>query len=388
MALPTHGDGDVSTALWWRIDPELSYSDWTIAVRREEGEGQEGTAADADEKAEAAGAASGGTPAALSSFKEYYVHRAALAFGPNRCGYFGTLFRQGGGNSFKESRNNKIVLDLPSFAFDVFDGFLDFVYGGVEAASLIRTESAVPLLYLADRLDSPSLTKAVLDYARDDVERSFSAISEDSDPDELKRFLAKIALYCRNSRAMLSNSHAEFYALLVRSAQYCAYLSEGDCFNEPFDTLLQETNVDFWIAVLTGESFPRPLNWSEDTATKFKPWIVVAICWRFLNELTISQFEALTSDEVLEGGSRLDLWHVINLLEIEEELSAKKRKRNNNKRKKADGASSEFQELAVRVIAREWRIGSFPEDSAFVAKRPKLSARVIDWLVSAQKKEK
>jgi len=135
-------------SLYWRRDPHTSLSDWKIVVQIEKGNGVNGS---------------------RDPSREYNVHRTTLAFGSRRCGYFTTLFHPRQNQSFAESQDKTTTLELPRPAFDVFDKFLDYVYGG-DPLHCIDSETAVALSYLADRFDNSTLQEAVIMFVGQDLE--------------------------------------------------------------------------------------------------------------------------------------------------------------------------------------------------------------------------
>ena len=111
--------------LSWRLDPEISLSDWTIQVNPVDG-GDRAT---------------------------YHVHRAILGVAPRRSDYFAKAFSS---SDFFEATTRTTELSLERSAVDAFPIFLDFLYTGnldeatTELAAALRhcaTYFAVPELY-------------------------------------------------------------------------------------------------------------------------------------------------------------------------------------------------------------------------------------------------
>lgn len=128
----------------WRLEPGISYSDWTIEV----------TSLPDDHDV---------------SFSEavvdvYHVHKTFLSCGPRTSAYFLETFQNSGKASCRETRTT--YLKLQKSAAYVFPDFLDFVYGGELS---LTPESAVALHYLSDFLGVLSLKEAVYNYVRNDM---------------------------------------------------------------------------------------------------------------------------------------------------------------------------------------------------------------------------
>ena len=96
--------------LSWRLDPEVSMSDWKIVVQ--------------DTTAERAATT-------------YHVHRAILGVAPRRSDYFAKAFLASG---FAEGTTHSTELELEPSACDAFPIFLDFMYSGeLEATTTLAT---------------------------------------------------------------------------------------------------------------------------------------------------------------------------------------------------------------------------------------------------------
>jgi len=121
--------------LSWRLDPEVSLSDWLIKVKDENGT------------------------------KDYHVHRAMLATGPRKCQYFVRLFR-GAASGMRETAQRTSSLELLPSAATAFPVFLDYAYTGDLKAT---TELACALLHLADYLGCRALHIAAQTFIREDL---------------------------------------------------------------------------------------------------------------------------------------------------------------------------------------------------------------------------
>lgn len=154
LALDDWNDADsgaeLSAPLSWRLDPKLSLSDWSIRVTSEDGDRR---------VVETAGVG------------ECHVHKQALAVGPRACLYFAGLFRTA--SQLAEGTNNRSDFQLPPRVVQAFPAFLDFVYSGRTLE--ITTDSAVPLLYLADYLRCKAAWSEAQNFVRGDLRPETSA---------------------------------------------------------------------------------------------------------------------------------------------------------------------------------------------------------------------
>jgi len=106
--------------------------------------------------------------ACKSIAKEYLVHKSVLSEGERKCGYFEGLFGQG---DFVEFKSQTSVFELPQFAIDQFDSFLDYIYSTrAQWRFDISRNNAFALAYLADRFDNPTLKKAVFEALRNNYD--------------------------------------------------------------------------------------------------------------------------------------------------------------------------------------------------------------------------
>ncbi|KAL9187133.1 hypothetical protein ACHAXT_010853 [Thalassiosira profunda] len=130
---------EAAALLYWKIEGEETFSDWTIRVVDD---GRNAT-------------------------KDYHVHRNVLAFGPKRSGYFEALFQSG---HFRESANNTSEVSLPKDIAAHFPDFLDFQYcPPSECKRLIEKDNCYALHYLAQYFLVPELTKAIDGFISEDV---------------------------------------------------------------------------------------------------------------------------------------------------------------------------------------------------------------------------
>jgi hypothetical protein len=129
--------------LSWRIDPAKSFSDWTIEIRVRNN--------NASHRA--------------STIDIYDVHRAILAIGPRKSGYFASLFYCGVDDTVTQ-------IELSDKAASHFPAILDYVYSS--ETFQITTGSAVALGFLAQCFMITTLQKEVQVFIQEDL--SFSNI--------------------------------------------------------------------------------------------------------------------------------------------------------------------------------------------------------------------
>jgi hypothetical protein len=127
-----------ATALSWRLDPVFSFSDWRIQVYSKN---------------------------TNNTMEVFHVHRAVLAFGKRRSGYFGHLFHYAIGNESPVT-----ILELNERAAAAFGEFLDYMYSS--RAFVLRTNNAVALSFLAQCFMVPELQTDVDAFIRADLSLS------------------------------------------------------------------------------------------------------------------------------------------------------------------------------------------------------------------------
>jgi hypothetical protein len=127
----------------WRLDPDISYSDWTIEVTRLNDRNVPDT-----------------KDHLITDI--YRVHKTFLSCGPRTSTYFYELFH----STIQKCRDSTTRLNLQKSAADAFPEFLDFVYGG---DLKVTPESAVALHYLSGYFGVESLNEAVFNFVRNDM---------------------------------------------------------------------------------------------------------------------------------------------------------------------------------------------------------------------------
>lgn len=131
----------------WRLDPEVSFSDWKIVVR-------------VNDEAQ-------GTDTRLES-STYHVHKVMIALSPRGCNYFASACRTGSG--FSENETETSIVDFPFLMATAFPDFLDYIYG----KDITDGEKLVPLYHLAHYFDNTSLLHDTKSY----LEQSIKDLSE------------------------------------------------------------------------------------------------------------------------------------------------------------------------------------------------------------------
>jgi len=161
--------------LSWRLDKDVSFSDWTIEVSiTNKG----------------------------NSKKTYHVHKTTLGLGPKKSGYFETLLSSG---QFSESSNSTSVVELPMEIANYFDVFLDYLYSPPsEGTVLISRYNRCALQYLAKYFLVSKLQEDIYAFIGKDMnnlEHMEDYLNEfgKSEDDESRRMIALAA------RALASN---------------------------------------------------------------------------------------------------------------------------------------------------------------------------------------
>ena len=138
--------------LSWRLDPEESFSDYTIRVTRRQQ--VQKTGVDSSNRAK--------VDQIASKDEMYHVHRAILSFGPYPSGYFKTAIRQ---RHMAEGETRCTHMTLSDEEADLIPIVLDCMYGGMYNSinvESVRPDQAKTLYWLLDYLDMPELMAAAL----------------------------------------------------------------------------------------------------------------------------------------------------------------------------------------------------------------------------------
>jgi len=161
--------------LLWRLDKDVSFSDWTIEVSiTNKG----------------------------NSKKTYHVHKTSLGLGPKRSGYFETLLKSG---QFSESSNSTSVVELPMEIANYFDVFLDYLYSPPsECTVLISRYNRCALQYLAKYFLVSKLSEDIGVFIGKDMnnlENMEGYLTEfgNSEDDESRRMVALATRACASN---------------------------------------------------------------------------------------------------------------------------------------------------------------------------------------------
>jgi hypothetical protein len=120
-------------SLSWRMDPSVSYSDWTIEITR-----------------------TTTVTSKTASIDRYYVHRNVLAVGPRHSEYFAAQFQL----QMQENLNGISRIVLEDSRADVFPLLLDFIYCG-QIPEQWTAAAAAALHHLSEYFDMPRLREMV-----------------------------------------------------------------------------------------------------------------------------------------------------------------------------------------------------------------------------------
>ena len=149
------GDGDDDTrvdCLTWRMDPDRSFSDWTIEIYLPH--------PDAASAAIAANAAAGKDRSSGRLHGVYHVHKNIMALGPKKSEYFEHLFRS---TNFSESQEKISRIELIELAAISFPLMLDYFYSFFDDFKVDHNSSAA-LYHLGEYFGVPSLCALVDSY--------------------------------------------------------------------------------------------------------------------------------------------------------------------------------------------------------------------------------
>lgn len=120
----------------WKMDREESFSDWTVEIL------VNGTI-----------------------HGRYHVHKAILAVGTKKSGYFAKLF----GHHFQESKVNTSQIGLESLAADAFPFMLDYLYSNFDDLQLTN-ENATALHFLGQYFEIPDLCSKAEQFRRGNLD--------------------------------------------------------------------------------------------------------------------------------------------------------------------------------------------------------------------------
>ena len=121
-----------TSRLNWRMDPEESYSDWSIEILVGE-----------------------------KIYRTYHVHKAILSMGSKRSEYFARLFSN---KNLKEHEAQRSRIELEELAAKAFPVMLDYVYSLWGDKPPMITKNAVILHYLGGYFEVRGLRKKARDF--------------------------------------------------------------------------------------------------------------------------------------------------------------------------------------------------------------------------------
>jgi len=137
---------DYQERLSWRLDPDISYSDWTIEILQETGGGGE----DNESKA----------------MSTYNVHKNILSVGAKKSDYFTALFRSTMNPEEARTKTSRIT-ELNKLAADAFPDFLDYMYA-LDDELKITHENSAALYELGQYFGCSRLRKKVVIFWKND----------------------------------------------------------------------------------------------------------------------------------------------------------------------------------------------------------------------------
>ena len=137
----------------WRMQPDESFSDWTIEIFSEEST----TSTTLETSTE-------------NETMKFHVHKVVLAVGPKKSLYFQRIFQN---DNFQETDTQASRIQLHALAARAFPEMLDYLYSTEpqeEALkSIITTENATALHHLAQYFDIPLLRADVMLFCTKDL---------------------------------------------------------------------------------------------------------------------------------------------------------------------------------------------------------------------------
>ena len=153
----------LNTTPIWKLDPQESFSDWTLMVRKKN--------------------------SADHNVNTYHVHRAVLAAGCRKSLYFENLFRRSVGQDMSAYGDDKVTDNSCEISFteevaNEVPTLLNYLYGS-EDQYFLQPDNAGPLYDLADYFQIPPLIENVWKFLR--IEYEFS----ETIPPRLIEVLAK-----------------------------------------------------------------------------------------------------------------------------------------------------------------------------------------------------
>jgi hypothetical protein len=221
--------------LCWRLDPDTSFSDWTIVIEEEDG-----------------------------TSVTYNVHKCVLAAGKHKSDYFSNVFRSG----LSESLSSTSTISLHTLAAAAFPGMLDYMYDSHEQRLCFTVENAVALRYLAQYFGVRSL---FLDATRF-IKRQLNG--EDHYDFSVPPTFLKQAVLFRDET--LISTAVDACAAVMRS------ISSSD---------LVSTGMPLIIKIVSSPKLNCP--------SKVVSMFVAEVCRHYAGEIDWATLKALTMEEVI-----------------------------------------------------------------------------------------
>ena len=175
--------------LLWRLDKDVSFSDWTIEVSITDKRNKKMT---------------------------YHVHKTTLGLGPKKSDYFEALLKSG---QYSESSNSTSVVELPEDTAKYFDVFLDYLYAPLhECACLVNRDNRHALEYLAKYFLVFKLSEdicAFIEKDMSDIGRIEEYLTEfgNSEDGDSKRILAIASKVCTENILHINEDSTLLYML-------------------------------------------------------------------------------------------------------------------------------------------------------------------------------
>ena len=193
-------DDPFSKQLTWRMDPETSFSDWTLQVSHDD--------------------------SILDEIDTYHVHKVILAVGPRRSEYFANCFVQ----SMQEQVTNTTKFTYSTDMAGLFPLLLDYIYN-VGPTVFVHPKQAIGIYKLADYFQIRGLAKEgekyldeyIVNMSMDDLPMLFHELVETESL--LKRLTLKLSKYVpRLTEQVACKLPIDILLNLIEQARINAYL--------------------------------------------------------------------------------------------------------------------------------------------------------------------
>ncbi|GKY99093.1 hypothetical protein MPSEU_000864800 [Mayamaea pseudoterrestris] len=243
-----------SACLEWRLDPEISHSDWTIQITTKDDSGN-------------------------PKNKEYHVHCCILTVGPRKSVYFESICNQA--SNFQEGMTRTSRIELDEIAAKEIPAMLDYMYDRDARKQLkTTTESATGLHFLSLYFNIASLRFDTMSFIKNDLSRRLCHIYyKHSCILHNKKVLGVVVDYCAKEFLMLKHP--------------------------PATPIVGYAEPQFWIHVL------RKYERSEQSSLHAS-WLLNHICQK--NDLDLATFRSLTHEKYVPA---IDPTVALDLLTME-----------------------------------------------------------------------